>query len=275
MREGEREGQGETERGRDTHPGQVRSSGGTWTNMLLGAETMVSDRRSEMRNFSDPETSLAGLKQRNATYAFLEMEDMPPPLPPTPPSSPPPACWNITTSHMKTSSSVLSVLMSAPPYCSTCADLPWSSDHLVTPFPFPFLSLSLSQQRCAGSFSDTWRCFCFHSLFGVSPKCMMLRVSFMVPLSADVCSVQAHVLYNNHQLFGSVIKIQRQHNEDSNDPRWPFDDRWMTCLSAWLPVWLAEETQSQMGLMTFRLICDPCVLSRWKVKGGSLVLTSH
>lgn len=41
----------------------------------------------------------------------------------------------------------------------------------------------------------------------------------MVPLSADVCSVQAHVLYNNHQLFGSVIKIQRQHNEDSNDPR--------------------------------------------------------
>lgn len=53
---------------------------------------MVSDRRSEMRNFSDPETSLAGLKQRNATYAFLEMEDMPPPLPPTPPSSPPPAC---------------------------------------------------------------------------------------------------------------------------------------------------------------------------------------
>lgn len=40
---------------------------------------MVSGRRSEMRNFNDPETSLTGWEQRNATYASLEMEDPPSP----------------------------------------------------------------------------------------------------------------------------------------------------------------------------------------------------
>lgn len=38
---------------------------------------MVSSRRSEMRNFKDQETSLAGWEQKNATYASMGMEDTP------------------------------------------------------------------------------------------------------------------------------------------------------------------------------------------------------
>lgn len=59
------------------HPGQVSSSGGTGTNREQ--QKLASDRRCEKkRNFNDPETSLAGLEQRNATDASLQMEDNPP-----------------------------------------------------------------------------------------------------------------------------------------------------------------------------------------------------
>lgn len=37
---------------------------------------MVSSRRSGIGNFNDPETSLAGMEQRTATDASLEMEDI-------------------------------------------------------------------------------------------------------------------------------------------------------------------------------------------------------
>lgn len=261
--------------------GEVK--GGSWTNMLLRTETMVSDRRSEMRNFSDPEISLAGLKQRNATYAFLEIHS---PIPPTSNTAIVP-----TTSMLTYYSLTHEDIFQCTLWADACSPLLfhlswspmiiWSSGHS---FSFPF-SLSLSQQRCAGSFIDTWRCFCFHSLFGVPPKCddaedelhgssvcrcvlcssayVIATLKVKVTRSINIWNATLTVpQHNNHQLIGSVIKIQRQHNEDSNDPRWHLDDLRMTCLSAWLPVWLAEETQSQMGLMTFRLICDPCVLSR-------------